>query len=283
MMRNEPFAAFILTHGRADRVYTYETLRRQGYTGRIVVVIDNEDKTGAEYLERYGDEVYVFDKAQAYEYTDVGDNWGHARGVVFARNACWNIAKDLGLDYFIVLDDDYVDFRHKIVNGAYKDVRIKDLDAVFDVMVDYLKATPALSIAMAQNGDFPGGKICSSWHKPARKVMNSFVCATDRPFKFYGRLNEDLTASAVEASRGGLFLTIKSVALQQKQTQANPGGLTELYLDAGTYVKSFYSVMFQPSSIKVSILPSKHSRIHHKVHWRYTVPCIVPERFRKVA
>lgn len=281
-MRHKSFAAFILTHGRADRVYTYKTLRASGYTGRIVVVIDNEDAAGDEYRQRYGDEVYVFDKREAYEYTDVGDNRGDARGVVFARNACWNIARDLGVQYFIVLDDDYVDFRHKL-DGAenYIDKKdIRDLDGVFDALLDYFIATPALSIAMAQGGDFIGGKY-GKFERPKRKAMNSFICSVDRPFQFYGRLNEDLTATAVLAPRGGLFLTIPHVALQQKQTQANPGGLTEMYLDAGTYVKSFYSVMYQPSSVQVSILHSKHSRIHHKVHWRYTAPYIVSENARK--
>jgi hypothetical protein len=282
-MRHESFAAFILTHGRADRVYTYETLRKSGYTGRIVIVIDNEDKAGEEYKERFGGEVYVFDKSEADKYTDVGDNRGDARGVVFARNACWNIARDLGLEYFIQLDDDYVDFRHKLDGaGNYIDKKdILDLDAVFDVMLDYLMKTPALSIAMAQGGDFIGGKH-GKFERPKRKAMNSFVCATSRPFQFYGRLNEDLTATAVLAPRGGLFLTIPHVALQQKQTQKNPGGLTEMYLDSGTYVKSFYSVMYQPSSVQISVLQSKHSRIHHKVHWRYTAPYIVAEAARKV-
>lgn len=166
-------------------------------------------------------------------------------------------------------------------SGNYIDKKdILDLDAVFDAMLDYFIPTPALSIAMAQGGDFIGGKH-GKFEKPKRKAMNSFLCATDRPFQFYGRLNEDLTATAVLAPRGGLFLTIPHVALQQKQTQANPGGLTEMYLDSGTYVKSFYSVMYQPSSVQISILHSKHSRIHHKVHWRYTAPYILSESTRK--
>ena len=37
-MRDD-FAAFILTHGRADNVITYNTLRKQGYTGKIILLI----------------------------------------------------------------------------------------------------------------------------------------------------------------------------------------------------------------------------------------------------
>lgn len=47
-MRSD-FVAFILTHGRADSVITDKTLRKCGYTGPIVYVIDNEDKAAADY------------------------------------------------------------------------------------------------------------------------------------------------------------------------------------------------------------------------------------------
>jgi hypothetical protein len=134
MMKNKNFAAFILSHGRADRVYTYETLRKHGYTGRIVVIIDNEDEGADEYRKRFGEEVYVFDKIEAAKRTDAGDNFGDRRGVIFARNSCFDIARELGIDHFVELDDDYVDFRHKR-NGHGEFIHkadILDLDAVFD-------------------------------------------------------------------------------------------------------------------------------------------------------
>jgi hypothetical protein len=133
---------------------------------------------------------------------------------------------------------------------------------------------------MAQGGDFIGGKD-GSWDKPRRKVMNSFVCTVARPFKFYGRSNEDLTTSVLLGGQGFLFMTFTEVALQQKQTQANAGGMTELYLDQGTYVKSLYSVMYVPSAIKVSVMNTHHARIHHRVSWKNAVPVILPEKFKK--
>jgi len=283
MMRHS-FAAFILTHGRPDRLYTYRALRKHGYTGRVVIVIDNEDRRADEYRERYGDEVVMFDKAEMASRMDEGDNFGDRRAIVYARNACFEIAERMGLEYFVQLDDDYLDFRHKRdEKGDYIDKKdIKDLDAVFDAMVDFYANTPALAIAMAQGGDFIGGSA-GSWWKPRRKAMNSFICSTRRPFKFVGRVNEDVNTYTSMAARGALFMTITVVALQQKQTQTNAGGMTELYLDSGTYVKSFYTVMYQPSSVQVSVLPSNHFRIHHKVHWRHTVPCIVSDEVRKAA
>lgn len=44
--------------------------------------------------------------------------------------------------------------------------------------------------------------------------------------------------------KGDLFFTYVPCSLNQKQTQSNKGGMSDLYLDSGTYVKSFYSVIF---------------------------------------
>ena len=64
-MRSD-FCAFILSHGRAENVITYTLLRRCGYTGRIFIVIDNEDSMCDDYKERYGDDVIVFNKSKAF-------------------------------------------------------------------------------------------------------------------------------------------------------------------------------------------------------------------------
>ena len=62
-MLNE-FVVFILTHGRPDNVITYKKLRASGYSGRIVLVVDDLDKTRDKYIANYGDQVYIFDKNQ---------------------------------------------------------------------------------------------------------------------------------------------------------------------------------------------------------------------------
>lgn len=284
MMENNSFAAFILTHGRPNKVKTYDALLKNGYTGKIYILIDNEDKTADEYKEKFGDKVIVFDKLAISKTFDTADNFSDRRSIVYARNACFNIAKDLGLEYFIQLDDDYTDFRYKYTSSMeYYDRYIYSLDAVFDALLEYYKKIPALSIAMAQGGDFIGGKNGSLANriKPKRKCMNTFICSTSRPFKFLGRVNEDVNTYTHLGSKGYLFMTIPNVAINQMQTQSNSGGMTELYLDSGTYLKSFYSVMYSPSSVKVSMMGSKYKRLHHKVKWNNTVPVIISEKYKK--
>jgi hypothetical protein len=282
-MKNN-YCVFILTHGRPDKVITIPTLRDQGYTGRIILVVDDEDKTAEEYKKLHGKEnVVVFSKNDAATITDPADNLGHNKGVVFARNAIFSIAENLGYKYFIVLDDDYKIFEYKVnyYTGKVCYDKIKDLDRMFASLLDYYITSGLDCLAIGQGGDYIGGGAEILKKKVKRKLMNFFICSTDRPFKFMGRTNEDTTCYTYLGSTGKKFLSVLTLSLEQKETQTNPGGLTEIYLETGTYVKSFYTVMFHPSSVKVSILNSRHPRLHHQVNWNNTVPKILREDIKK--
>ena len=293
MTMPDDFAALILTHRRPDRQMTLRTLQRSGYTGKVYLVVDDQDPTLPEYQRLYGGMVVVFDKRAAWALTDDADNTGGMRGVVYARNMCWDIAKRLGLRYFIELDDDYTDFVLRFDGRLrYVGTMIRhSLDRVIEAMLQWLIDCPQLTcIAMSQGGDHIGGEASLfNKHGPIakRKVMNTFVCAVDRPFNFYGRINEDATAYVTLGRKGQVFLTPLQVQCNQVQTQANPGGLTEIYLDAGTYYKSFLTVMWEPSCVKVGVMGSPtetgdaHYRLHHWIDWKRAVPCIIRESLRK--
>ncbi len=280
------FAAFILTHGRPDRVITHQTLRAQGYTGRIVLLVDDEDEAVDRYRDTYGDEVEVFSKEGLTETFDEGDNFQSMRGVVYARNATFAVARRLKLDSFIQLDDDYTGFYYRFDGDGYYGHWKINLDWCFDRLVKFLESTPFASVAMSQGGDWIGGGAGAKDISAKRKVMNTFVCLTDRPFQFTGRINEDTTTYTCDQRRGLSFLTIMGAQVNQRTTQAEAGGMTGLYLDHGTYVKTFYSVMYAPSCVRVASLHDPkygggHKRIHHRVDWAATAPMILRESQRK--
>jgi len=285
-MIDKDFAVFILTYGRANNVKTYKTLKRFGYTGKIYLICSDDDKQVKDYKEKYNDQVIVFSKKDYKDKFDIGDNFNDERVVVYARNSCYDIAKKLGITYFLVLDDDYTDFSYRFNDElSYNKGRgyINKVDDIFEAILKYYKSIPAKTIALSQNGDWIGGQH-SGWAKELklkRKCMNSFFCSTERPFKFMGRINEDVNAYTLLGSTGDLFLTIPNVSLKQTDTQSNDGGLTDIYLDQGTYVKSFYSVMFCPSSVKVGMLNTERSRLHHRVSWNNAIPVILNEKYKK--
>lgn len=281
-MENKDFVVFILTHGRPNNVLTKKTLDKCGYTGKTYLIIDNEDKTAEEYKSIFKEEnVIVFDKKKYADLIDEGNNFDNRKVIVHARNACFDIAKELGYNYFLVLDDDYYEINYTLLGYKYK--LIKKLDSVFALMFDFLIATSSKTIAFAQTGDFIGGidngKGVYRFNK--RKCMNSFFCRTDKPFQFVGSINEDVNTYVTLGSRGELFLTIPSVAINQKDTQTNKGGMTDIYMLSGTYIKAFHTVMMHPSSVKVSMMNANHKRVHHSINWKATTPMIIREKYKK--
>lgn len=281
------FAAFILTHGRPDRVFTYNTLRNGGYTGKVYIVIDDEDKTGDEYRKQFGDNVLTFSKSEIAKTFDEGDNFHDRRAIIYARNATFDLAKQLGIRHFIQLDDDYTSFFYRFGETlSYEATRMRNIDEVLESLVQFMEDVPACSsIAMSQGGDHIGG--ADSTHNSSinltRKCMNTFVCDTKRRFKFVGRINEDVNTYTVEATRGRLFFTFNAYQVTQLQTQTNSGGMTDLYLASGTFIKSFYSVMYAPASVKISDMGQSNRRIHHAVEWNNTAPKILRESVKKGA
>lgn len=215
MMKNKKFAVFILSFGRPGKVVTARVLRESGYTGEIYIVCSDDDKTLPEYKKEFGDKVIVFSKKEMKGSFDIWDNQDNEKVVVYARNANFWIAKSLGIDYFLQLDDDYTRLEFMFdENLFFKHTKIKNIDRVFDIFVDFLRTTPTTSIAWSQAWDFIG------WAEST-------------------------------------------------------------YGEQGTYVKSFYSVMFAPSCVKVRAMGEEHRRLHHNIDWKCAVPVIIREKYKK--
>jgi len=204
--------------------------------------------------------------------------------VIYARNACWALAEQVGCRYFVQLDDDYSAFFYRNDSEQnYCSLRVRlTMNDLFSAFVDFYEATPILTVALSQGGDFLGGIQADI--RLRRKAMNSFICSVDRPFTFVGRMNDDVNTYISLGRRGGLFFNVLTAQLVQATTQANSGGLTELYLEMGTYVKSFYTVMYAPSCVTIGEIfdsRSPHPRIHHRINWHKTAPLILREKHRK--
>lgn len=281
-MRDD-FAALILTHGRANNVKTVKSLQKAGYTGRYYIVIDDEDNQEDEYRRIYGDKVIRFCKEARAKVTDVGDTSKERRCIIFARNEAFSIARELGLKYFIELDDDYTafDYLHE-ENGKLKHTRIKQLDRVLEAVIGFLDVSGAKTVAIAQGWDMIGGIESTRWKQQLlRKAMNSFVCRVDNPINFVGRINEDVNTYVTGGIRGELYFTTLKAMLNQEPTQKAKGGMTGNYLDGGTYVKTFYSVVYAPSCVKVASMGVANQRCHHHVNWNACCPKILNEKWRK--
>jgi hypothetical protein len=285
-MVNE-FVVFVITHGRPGCIATEATFRNAGYSGPIYFVVDDEDRTRKEYYDRFGSQVVEFCKSKYSDMVDEGDNFNDRRTTTHARNACFDIAERLGYKWFLVLDDDYTGFEYRTdSNGLYPrtNYRIRSkADKVIASVLRFYQNTDMKTVAMAQGGDFMGGHLCETAENPTlkRKAMNTFFCCTKRRFWFRSRLNEDVNTYLALGFIGDLLCTTPLLSIVQKQTQKTKGGMSETYLESGTYVKSFYSVVYAPHSVKVSMIGTTQRRIHHRINWSTAVPRIVAETERK--
>ncbi len=283
-MRDD-FAVFILSHGRAYNVLTVRTLIRYGYTGKWYIIIDNEDEQADIYYKNYGrDHVIMFNKEEAGKTFDIMDNFS-GRGVpTFARNAVYGIANTLGLNYFLEADDDLTCFRHRYLDDVGKlcTKYITDLDSVIQCYLEYMDNTPITVLAFAQTGDLIGGKESKMYSNAyRRKAMQGFFVRVSDPIEYVGRFNDDVNAYIDHGKRGKLFLTFRDIVMDTAETQKRSGGILQMYLTYGTYVKSFYSVMLCPSSVFIDMMGMNHRRIHHMIDWDTSVPKIISGDFKK--
>lgn len=286
MSANKNIAVFILSHGRPDNVITYKTLRNCGYTGKIFIIVDDEDKTLSQYQAKYKDEVIVFSKKDYEQKFDIMDNFDGNKVIVYARNACYDIARELGLDYFFEYEDDYTSFLYRYAkSGSLKSAPVKNLDDILNAMIVGIDETKASTIAFAQGGDLMGGAKGLQASAYKRKAMNSFVFKVNQnpsdDVLFIGRMNDDVNTYLIQGKVGKLFAQISVINLMQLQTQSNSGGNTEAYKAYGTYVKSFYSIMAAPSCCKIDLMGTVNRRLHHRINWNHAVPKILDEKHRK--
>jgi hypothetical protein len=156
-MRDD-FAVFILTHGRPDNIKTIAALKASGYTGRTYLVIDDLDESGPQYYQRYPGQVLEFSKPEIEPTLDLYDQGGDHRTITYARNACWKLAEQIGVRYFVELDDDYGWFGYRTVGKhdpqqsrpSVHGWKIRNLDVCWSRMVDFLDESHALTVAMSQ-------------------------------------------------------------------------------------------------------------------------------------
>ena len=280
------FIVTILTHRRPDSVITYSHLRKFGYTGPILLIVDNEDPTIDEYRKYYNEnEIYVFDKAKEDEITDNCDNLKHRKTALYARNAAFRIVKELGFRYFVQFDDDYKHWLYRIgPNYTYKPRLIQSMDAIFDIYLDFFIESKANSIAMALGGDFIGGsenEITKTW-AIQRKCMASWFCDTEKPLQFSGHMNDDCSQYTVGGRRGKLYIQSYMTSVETLPTQSATGGMTEAYKNNGTYVKTMYTVIQAPSCTKIRRMGRTNMRIHHEIQWNNCATKIIREKWKKV-
>ena len=244
------FAIFILTNGRPNHQYTLEFLRKS-FNGDVFLLCDNEDSTLKDYQKNYGDKVLVFDKNEWVSKSDPMDNFQSKKSVLYARNAVFEIAKDMGYDYFAMVDDDVtgLSFRYE-KDGKLVGKPVKDFDKVSSSILEAMDNTGTDFFSFGLDKIYIGGLANGQYQKKIIDKVYCFVfCKTEQQHFYKGIMNEDEIHNILSMSVGTLVKTTTLIQIQTKPIgRDSVGGNAETYNENGyySYVRNFYPIIAFP-------------------------------------
>ena len=273
---------YIISKGR-PQCHTAETLCRLNYPGEWFIVCGNNDETLPEYRERWGNHVLVFDWYEEIKHTDTMDNFGFdkkASGACPVRNATRAISEQRGELRHWQFDDDYLDFA-RYNPKVNKNETIKDGRVLFSSMYriaefGYTAHLNNIGFALATIEGNPTRRL--KWGPRVYNAHN-LPSTPDLFVPWTGRMNDD-TINAVNVwRRGGFEMMVKYLQLRMEDTQAEAGGLTEMYKEDGTVRKTAYCILAAPNTAR---LVCRFGRYHHDINWHRDLrPRLLDEKWKK--
>lgn len=273
------FAVFILTHKRAKTQKTLQTLKRCGYTGKTYLIIDDEDEEQDEYIKLYGDKVKCFSKHKIEKNFDTMTNRKEYRAVVYARNAAYQIAKNLGIRWLFMCDDDISNLQYRVLKGkSLKGVKIQDIDSLFELMAGIMEAGKLAIFGFSQAGAFIGGANEAYLSGHQRKIAQAFLLDANNPIEFRGMFYEDLLVALDAGIQGRVAMSTMLVSIQSPEMRSNGGGMQDLYNENSTYTHCFYTVLAYPN---VASITEKDGEFKLRLNHSAFAPLILNERWRK--
>lgn len=257
---------YICTHGRPDKQITLKALRDAGYTGKIILVLDDEDETISGYYDNLDmcDDFVFFKKQSIIDTTNTTSSPPNRKTILYAKNACEIDAEKRGLDVFAICDDDIPGFRYRYVeDGSCKSLTIThNMDKVIQSYMEYLLDSDitATSFGMAQF--YFSGENCFSpetmlkWRVPYTFVFRNAKHTVD----WVSDYGEDITTAIECANQGKFMMASPFVQMNLSPMGVGEGGMVELHKD--TFRLAEYGHVWHPTSEQIK---------YYKDRWMSTI------------
>lgn len=183
MSEKKDYCVLIISYGRPDKCLTAQYLEEIKFERPWFVVCSTDDSQLEGYKRRFGDRVVVFNKDDID--FDTMDNFGIKKVGVYARAACFNVARQLGYKYFASFDDDYTGFNWRYVTKDLKKLatrRCQHIAEMFDAMFSFVDSSPhLLEASFCVNGNYIGGaKSPNVWLDVLPRAVNTFFNNTEK-------------------------------------------------------------------------------------------------------
>lgn len=270
---------FIISYHRADNLKTVKYFTKIGWNPKkLHVLIDDEADDFLEYEEaanNFGFNLHVFSMKEArkrYDYVHRPSKTRRSTGQ--ARNMVYDVAKDLGIDFFVVQDDDTQNFEIKKFGKYQRKAFEEEVFGVFEGIKAFMQKRQIGLFGLSQTGDFIGG---TNKKLLRNKVMNTFFMSGKYIYRgSRGVLDED-TSMFTNIMNEGLFTGSlgDGLVLQQTASATAKGGLTDIYNECKLLNKSLVSVIQFPSAIYAEKQKKNGGRLHHHIKARYLYPKLI--------
>lgn len=248
-------AVLISTNGRARNQITYSTLRRIGYTGKIFLVVDDEDVELAEYKRIYGDSVKIFSKKEYFKKADLMINKADMCAAIFSRNACFDIAKENGISFFVNCDDDIKDIKFADIRGRKLITRkITDFDTVMKSVKKFMTCIGSDAMSICEDGVYVGGlnekvKTGAYW-----SMSHWFFFSSDTDLRFRGLWHDDRVFSMDVGKIGKIAFSMsimRDTLPSENEEEKQKGGMRSGKERFDRYSAEFMTLIAHPDVLKM--------------------------------
>lgn len=276
-------AIFILTHGRPYNQKTLKTLNHLGCTEKIYLVLDDQDSTVQNYIDEYGaDNIIVFNKNHYVHTTDTGLYEPVFKFAVYARNAIEDIAVDMGLDYFVMLDDDITNIRLRYVDdGSMRTSQTQGyITPILYRCYEYMDKADIGCLSLGFGNMYMQGCKALEVGSPRQRVcVLTFIRSVRHPIRWRLNMVEDLITSIDASMRGYVWLQFLPLQVDVCMSEGLvKGGNSDAYNEFGRFRLNSFPILVYPSSNKLRFVND---------HWvtstciNTAIPKIISSSYRK--
>lgn len=249
-------AVFICTHGRPDAQHTLHLLRNSGYTGKIYLILDDEDKTFPLYHHNLddADDIYMFKKQEYIDKSDTGTNENQRKCILYAKNFCEDLAQQMNLDAFVIADDDILNFRYRYPeDGSLKSQKVTStmgdvIDAYYQAMIDCDMVATGFGFTQFY---FSGSDSFSSDNIQKYRVPYNFVFRNAKhKVDWMSWFGEDIITAVYYGRIGQLWTALPYVQQEIVALASASGGMKDTYDGNSSARLAMQNVMYLPAELK---------------------------------
>lgn len=263
---------FIPSYHRPDNIKTAKFFVKLGWNPKdLIVFVDNEAGDYEEYekeCEKLGCELVEFNMNEARARYDYIHRPSPAlRSAGQARNMFQDYAKENGIEFYCVIDDDTANYQVKHHGKYQRMATFDDIHATFVAIEDMMRRRKIALFGLSQTGDVYGAHDMLL----RKKVMNTSFYLLPYIYRGERGVQDDDTSLFAGVMNEGYFTGSlgDGIILQQTTSAKQKGGLTDLYHECKLLNKALVCPIQFPSAIHGEKQVKNGNRLHHRIAYRF--------------